>query len=218
MTKCAGLCRFHRECIRLCFMEEAGCPCTDCHYKYERMAGECDQDDYGGYGDHVHQEDEDEGCVSGITLAFICENERLWLRVALLIKYYSEVDNMARGCREMRVKEDTRDASMRKEREVVMCVDMPQLEEKGWNVSDAVAAMLVGVRDRDELIEGIDVDSSAVVDHILDTVNRDEREVRGDLKALRRVHREVCVNGQVCVCACVCLDVLVRLYSRIFHT
>lgn len=35
---------------------------------------------------------------------------------------------------------------MRKERDVITCVDLPQLEDKGWRVSQAVMSMLIGVR------------------------------------------------------------------------
>jgi hypothetical protein len=44
----------------------------------------------GGGGDN-----EDEGEVSGATLSFICDNERTWLRIALLVKFFAQTDNMS---------------------------------------------------------------------------------------------------------------------------
>ena len=73
---------------------------------------------------------------------------------------------------------------MCKERDVVTCVDLPQLEDKGWKVASAVMTMLIGVRSRDDLVWGADPDSTAVIDHVLDTLSRDEEVLRDELEAL----------------------------------
>jgi hypothetical protein len=51
----------------------------------------------GGQGSREDRRggEEDEGEVSGATLSFICDNERTWLRIALLVKFFAQTDNMS---------------------------------------------------------------------------------------------------------------------------
>jgi hypothetical protein len=141
-------------------VEGSGCPAHECLYQYESMPNT-------PMGGNPGSDDDDN--VSGTTLMFINENKHLWLRIALVIKYYEAVDNVAimyhghchgdrsnathahgrgasdthEGQRDSTCRSDqaqsggrkhgsapsgsSRDAAMRKEREVVMCVDLPQV-------------------------------------------------------------------------------------------
>ena len=115
-------------------MEDVCCPCSFCGYEFEGAAirgGDGDQDDICAAKrcDHAEAGDMDDGerDVSGVTLRFICENERLWLRIALLVKHFEASDNMS-PCRRVNMsvwegeeggKEESRKAAMmRKERDV----------------------------------------------------------------------------------------------------
>lgn len=72
---------------------------------------------------------------------------------------------------------------MWKMREVLSCVDLPQLEDSGWQLTDAVNKMLMGMRARHVLVQDLDPDSAAVVDHILETVARPPAEVTQELQS-----------------------------------
>ena len=80
-----------------------------------------------------------------------------------------------------------RHAYMRKMRDVLTCVDLPQLHEAGWRIWGAFDMLVMGVRDRNQLVShDMDAQSAALVDHLLDLVTRPHDEIERELKYGRR--------------------------------
>lgn len=76
---------------------------------------------------------------------------------------------------------------MRKMRDVLTCVDLPQLEEAGWKIWEAFDMLVMGVRDRNQLVShDLDAQSAALVDHLLDLVTRPPEEIERELKYGRK--------------------------------
>jgi hypothetical protein len=84
----------------------SGCPAASCNYQFESMTesgggGQGHASSHDGQSQPCHSRDHDHGDfgapehdddVPEVTLAFIVENQRLWLRIALVIKHYEAVD------------------------------------------------------------------------------------------------------------------------------
>ena len=80
-----------------------------------------------------------------------------------------------------------RHAYVRKMRDVLTCVDLPQLQEAGWRIWDAFDMLVMGVRDRNQLVShDMDAQSAALVDHLLDLVTQPQDEIERELKYGRR--------------------------------
>jgi hypothetical protein len=98
-------------------------------------------------------------------------------REPLLTPYGSPPVNGTEG------KERQRHAYMRKMRDVLTCVDLPQLEEAGWKIWSAFDMLLMGVRDRNQLVpQDMDAQSAAVIDHLIDLVSRPSEDIDRELR------------------------------------